>query len=69
MDAGGRLVRSVLPDPGDHALHQGDVRGGERPAAERLARERDELAATEPEGGFYVDGDARGLILGWRHGF
>lgn len=35
----------------------------------RLARERDETASTEPEGGFYVDGDARGLILGWRHGF
>lgn len=35
----------------------------------RLEREHGESASAEPAGDFYIDGDARGLILGWRHGF
>lgn len=40
-----------------------------RQKARAARRDEDESASAEPDGGFYVDGGARGLLLGWRRSF
>jgi hypothetical protein len=49
-----------------HAIGR-SIASRQRARAER--RGRGESASSEPEGGLFVDGDSRGLLLGWQRTF